>query len=148
MTNKVCKNQVKKEVDRILWEMNLKIIVPGYNNQPGTISKEHRNPTLVSYAAALQRETENGPTIKNVATPRQSKRSCVVLYGATNVFPPKRANKRQNIASFETTTETIEQETQLIESPEFTTATVEQETQSIESVDITTSTWKMNYKID
>ena len=50
--------------------MTLKIITPEYKNRPGTISKEHRNPTLVSYAAALQRETENGPTIKNVATPR------------------------------------------------------------------------------
>ena len=69
--NKACKNQVKKEVDRILREMTLKIIAPEYNNQPGTISREHRNPTLVSYAAALQRERENGPTIKNVATPRQ-----------------------------------------------------------------------------
>ena len=122
--------------------MNLKIIVPEYNNQQGTISKEHRNPTLVSYAAALQRETENGPTIKNVTTPRQSKRPCVVLYVATNVFPPKRGNKRQNRASIETTTETIEQETKSIESPEITTATVEHETQSIESVAFTTSTWK------
>ena len=142
VTNKACKNQVKKEVDRILREMTLKIITPEYNNQPGTISREHRNPTLVSYAAALQRETENGPTIKNVATPRQSKRPCVVLYGATNVFPPKRDNKRQNRTSIESTTETLEQETQSIESPEITTATVEHETQSIESVAFTTSTWK------
>ena len=64
VTNKACKNQVKKEVDRILRETTLKIIAPEYNNQPGTISKEHRNPTLVSYAAAFQREIENGPTIK------------------------------------------------------------------------------------
>ena len=98
-TNKSCKTQVKKEVDRILREMTLKIIALEYNNQLGIISKEHRNPTLVSYAAALQRETESGPTIKNVVTPRQSKRPCDVLYGATNVFPPKRENKRQNRAS-------------------------------------------------
>ena len=45
-------------------------------------------PKLVSYATALQRETKNGPTIKNVATPRQSKHPCVVLYGANNNFPP------------------------------------------------------------
>ena len=57
VTNKACKHQVKKEVDRILRKMTLKIIAPDYNNQPGTIIKEHKNPTLVSYTAALQRET-------------------------------------------------------------------------------------------
>ena len=77
-----------------------------------------------------------------MATPRQSKRPCVVLYGVTNVFPPKRDNKRQNRASIESTTETLEQENQSIESPEITTATVEHETQSIESVAFTTSTRK------
>ena len=77
-----------------------------------------------------------------MATPSQSKRQCVVLYGATNAFPPKRDNKRQNRASIESTTETLEQETQSIESPEITTATVEHETKSIESVAFTTSTWK------
>ena len=53
--NKVCKNQVKKEVDRILREMILKIITPEYNILPGTIMREHRTPILVSYATALQR---------------------------------------------------------------------------------------------
>ena len=67
--------------------MTLKIISPEYNNQPGTINREHRNPTLVSYTIALQRETEHGLTIKNVVTPRQSKILCVVLYEANNVFP-------------------------------------------------------------
>ena len=118
-------NQVKKEVDCILRETTIMIFAPEYNNQPGTISKEHRNPTLVSYSVALQRETENGPTIKNMATARQSKRPCVVLYGANNVFPLIGENKRQNRAP-----------------PETTTSTVEQETQSIESVDFTTSIWK------
>ena len=50
--------------------MTLKIISSEYNNQPGTIMKEHRNPTVVSYAVALQKETENGPTIQNVESPR------------------------------------------------------------------------------
>ena len=58
-TNKSCKTQVKKEVDHILREMTLNIIALEYNNQLGIISKEHRNQTLVSYATALQRETEN-----------------------------------------------------------------------------------------
>ena len=57
-------------------------------------------------------------------------------------FPAKRENKRQNRTSPETTTATVEQETQSIKSPETTASTVEQETQSIESVDFTTSTWK------
>ena len=85
VTNKVCKNQVKKKVDRILREITLKIIAPEYNNQPGTIMKEHRNPTLVSYAAALQRETENAPTIKHVATLRQSKRLCGTIWSEQRV---------------------------------------------------------------
>lgn len=41
--------------------------------QPGTITKEHRNPTLVTYAAALQVAAENGTEIKNVVNPCQSK---------------------------------------------------------------------------
>ena len=129
VTNKACKTQVKKEVDRLLREMTLKIIAPEYNNQPGTISREHRNPTLVSYAAMLQKETENGPTIKNVATPRQSKRPCVVLYGANNVFPPIRDTKRQNRAPTNNTTTTIEQDSQSIESVDFTTSTWKDELQ-------------------
>ena len=75
--------------------MTVKIIAPEYNNQPGKISKEHRNPTLVSYATALQRETENGPTIKNVTTPRQSKLSCVVLYRANKISRQKGKQKTE-----------------------------------------------------
>ena len=87
VTNKACKNQVKKEVDRIHREMTLKIIVLEYNKQPYTIMKEHRNSTLVSYAAALQREIEYGAILQNVEITWQSKRQCVVLYGANNVIP-------------------------------------------------------------
>ena len=90
VTNKACENQVKKEVDHILRKMIQKIIASEYNNQPSTNMKEHKNPTLVSYAATLQRET----TFQNVVTPRQSKPPCAVLYGANNVFPTNRENRR------------------------------------------------------
>ena len=66
----------------------------------------------------------------------------MLYYIERTKFPAKRGNKRQNRASPETTTATVEQETQSIKSPETTASTVEQETQSIESVDFTTSTWK------
>ena len=114
-TNKSCKTQVKKEVDRILREMTLKIIALEYNNQLEIISKEHRNPTLVSYAAALQRKTENGSIIKKRGNPKVIKTSMCCTIWSDQSFPPKRENKRQNKASLETTTETIEQETQSIE---------------------------------
>ena len=45
VTSKSCKDQVKKEVDHIYREVTLKIIAPEYNNQPGTITREYRNPT-------------------------------------------------------------------------------------------------------
>ena len=50
------------------------------NNQPSTIIREHRNPIVVSYTTALQRETEHGSTTQNVATTRQTKRQGVVIY--------------------------------------------------------------------
>ena len=125
VTSKACKDQVKKEVDHIHREVILKIIAPEYNNQPGTITREYRNLTLVSYAETLQRETKHGYIITNMETPRKSKRLCVVLYNANNEFPKIRENKRQNI-------------TPSVTEP----AIVEQETQSIDSVDFTTSTWK------
>ena len=92
----ILQNSSKKEVDRILREMTLKIISPVYNNQPGTITREHLNPTLVSYAIVLHRKTAHGPTLQNVVTPRHFKRSCVILYIAHNVFSEIRENKRQN----------------------------------------------------
>ena len=57
--------------------------------QPGTIAKEHRNPTLITYAAALQAAAENGPEITNVETPHQSKRNCIVLFSTldTESYP-------------------------------------------------------------
>ena len=65
--------------------------------QSGTIAKEHRNPTLVTYAAALQAAAENGPEITNVATPRQSKRNCIVLFDALDTESyPRLPQKKQN----------------------------------------------------
>ena len=66
----ILQNSSKKEVDRILREMTLKIISPVYNNQPGMITREHLNPTLVSYATVLHRKTAHGPILQNVVTPR------------------------------------------------------------------------------
>ena len=111
----------QKEVDRILSERTLKIIALEYNNQHGRIKREHRNPTLVAYAEALQRKTEYGSTTKNMATSRQSKRPCVVLYGANNTFPKIREIKRQNRYPSVTKLATEEQETQTIESVDFET---------------------------
>ena len=48
----------------------------------GTISKSNRKPALTSYVAALQEEAENGPEIKNLATPRHLKRYVLVIYDA------------------------------------------------------------------
>ena len=78
--------QVKNEVNRILRKTILNIFSPVYNNQPGAITRDHRNQTLVSYEVALQRKTEHGPKFQNVTTIRQSKRPFVVLYNAHNVF--------------------------------------------------------------
>ena len=81
VTNKVCKSQVKREVERILKGVTLQIMHPTYT-QPGTIAKEYRNPKFVTYAAALQEAAENGPEVINVATTRQSKRNCIVIFNA------------------------------------------------------------------
>ena len=62
VTNKACKAQVKREVERILKGVTLQIMHPTYT-QPGTIAKEYRDPTLVTYAATLQAAAENGPEI-------------------------------------------------------------------------------------
>lgn len=110
-TRKVCKDQVRTEVDRIFREMTLKIITSEYNNQPGIIKREHMNPTLVSYGVTLQSETGQGPTIQKVETPRQLEIQCVVLYGSNNAFPNIRENKRQNRSSSVTKLATEEQET-------------------------------------
>ena len=103
VTSKSCKDQVKKEVDHIYREVTLKIIAPEYNNQPGTITREYRNPTLVSYAETVQKE--------------------VVLYNANNEFPNIRENKRQNITPSVTEPAIVEQETQSIDSVDLTSST-------------------------
>jgi len=84
--------------------------------QPGTITKEHRNPTLVTYAVALQGDTENGPKITNIATPRQSKKNFIVLFNTLDTesyssLPQKKKNnndkqddQENNSLSNETTT--------------------------------------------
>ena len=58
VTNKECKSQVKREVERMLKGVTLQIIHPTYTQQE-TIAKEHRNPTLVTYVLALQEAAEN-----------------------------------------------------------------------------------------
>ena len=50
--------------------------------QPGTILKEHRNPTLVSYVMVSQVATEYGPKIENVATLPQSERNYIIFYNS------------------------------------------------------------------
>ena len=69
--------------------------------QPGTIAKDHRNPILVTYAVVLQVATENEPEITNVATPRQSKWECIVLYNALDTesylrLPQKKQNSHKD----------------------------------------------------
>ena len=97
VTNKECKTQVKREAERILKGVTLQIMNPTYS-QPGNIAKEHRNPILVTYAAALQIAAENGPEITNVATPLQSKRNCIVLFNAldTELYPRQPQMKQNN----------------------------------------------------
>ena len=70
VTNKACKPQVKREVERILKGVTLHIMINPTYTQPETVAKEHCNPTLVTYEAALQAAAENGPEITNVATSR------------------------------------------------------------------------------
>ena len=57
------------------------MINPTYT-QPETVAKEHCNPTLVTYEAALQAAAENGPEVINVAPTRQSKRNCIIIFNA------------------------------------------------------------------
>ena len=96
VTNKECKAQIKREVDRIIKSVTLQIIHPTYT-QPGTIAKVHRDATLVTYAAALQEVAENGPEITNVATPYQSKRYCIVLFNTLDTESyPRLPQKKQN----------------------------------------------------
>ena len=52
VTHKLCKPQLKREVERILHWITLQTIHP-IHTQPGTISKEHRNLALISYTSAL-----------------------------------------------------------------------------------------------
>ena len=68
--NKACRPQVKREVERILKGVTLHIMINPTYTQPETVAKEHCNPTLVTYEAALQAAAENGPEITNVATSR------------------------------------------------------------------------------
>ena len=81
----------------------------------------------------LQRKIEHVPTIENVATPRQSKIICVLLYNANNEVPKIGENKSQNRNQ-----------------PVNASTTVEQEIHSIKSIDFTTSIWKdeLQEKID
>ena len=64
ITRKDCKHQVKTEVDRILIDTTLHIIFPKHNNQHGTLKREHRNPTIVYYDTALQKESKYESEIK------------------------------------------------------------------------------------
>ena len=96
VTNKECKAQIKREVDRIIKSVTLQIMHPTYP-QPGTIAKVHRDATLVTYAAALQEVAENVLEITNVATPCQSKRYCIVLFNTLNTESyPRLPKKKQN----------------------------------------------------
>ena len=52
--------------------------------QPGTILKEDRNPTLVSYAMDSKVATKYGPKIENVATLPQSERNYIIFYNSLN----------------------------------------------------------------
>ena len=91
---KTLQNTSKKEVDHILRKMIVKIISQACSNKLSTVTRELRNPTLVSYAVTLQRETKHRPIIQNMATPRHIKQSCVVLYNSNKVLPKTRENKR------------------------------------------------------
>ena len=95
VTNKACKSQVRRQVERILKGVTLQIIHYTYT-QPETIAKEHRNPTLVTYAAALQAAAENGQEIKNTTLPRQSKRNCIVLFNALQILNHTQNYHRRN----------------------------------------------------
>ena len=95
--NKACKPHGKRDVERVIKGGKLQIMHPTYT-QPGTITKEHRNPTLVTYAAALQVATENRTEIKNVVNPCQSKRNFIVLFNAIDIESyPKLPQKKKII---------------------------------------------------
>ena len=96
VTNKAYNTQVKREVERILQELTLYIMHPIYT-QPSTISKEHKNHTLVMYILDLQTATEDCPDITNVATLFQSQRNFIALFNALdNETYPKLPQKIQN----------------------------------------------------
>ena len=80
ITSITCKHQLQRKKDIVLWGLILEIIHP--KKKSGTISKSNRKPALTSYVAALQEEAENGPEIKNLATPRHLKRYVLVIYDA------------------------------------------------------------------
>ena len=92
--NKAFKQQVKRRVEQILRETTLQIMYPTHT-QPGTIPKEHRNPTLVSCVAVLQKDVDNGPEITNVVTLHQNERHYIVCFNALdNKSYPKLPQKK------------------------------------------------------
>ena len=72
ITNKTCKSQVKREVERILKGATLQMMHPTYTQQ-GTIAKEYHS-ILVTLSLTLKSATGNGLEITNVATYRQRKK--------------------------------------------------------------------------
>lgn len=69
VTNKTCKEQVRREVEKILIGPTFKINHSEYNNQPGTKTQANRKPTFTSYAVDLQKKTNSGPAIANPPIP-------------------------------------------------------------------------------
>ena len=73
---------------------------PDLNNQPGIISTEQRSQSVFLYAAALPKEAESGPAMRNVVNSRINKWSCIVLYDtpiySTSEFPKINEQKRVN----------------------------------------------------
>lgn len=101
VTSKPCKEQTKREVNRILEGIVFKIIHPDYINQPGTISKANRSPRITSYAVVLQQEVEFGPNAQNIHLPptgsnRQLKRNVVALYDTKIKILPHVTTRKEN----------------------------------------------------
>ena len=78
---KTNKDQVKREVEKVLSGLTLYILTPGLT-QSGTLPRSQSDLGLFSYAAALQKEVETGPEISNIILPNKNKRNCIILFGA------------------------------------------------------------------
>ena len=70
----VNKKNVEREAKRILHGFKFQLTNPDLI-QPGTLFKDQRNPSLLSYVATLQRKVETGPELANVIFLNSNKRN-------------------------------------------------------------------------